>query len=145
MVNAGEIKVPGIVAAEERILDGNTIAYLPSETLGEAGAGDGSLAILDEIIPLIVRDDEFRDNLPLIFDIDDKLWKKVFFVLIHTAKPIIVSDGFDIGDTQNFVAIGEGQRLHDGNAVDNDKAIGAGYVRATAKSVLDDSEEGKQE
>ena len=98
MVDAVEIEFPSTCAAENGGLDGDAIAYFPSESLGRAGAGDCALAIIQKCFPLIVGDDHFRENCALIFDVDRKLREEILFVLIDAAEPIVVRDRFDAGN-----------------------------------------------
>ena len=77
------------------------------EAFGRAGAGNSALAVLQEIVPLVVRYHQLSHHLALILGIDDKLWKEVLFILIDAAKPVIVRDRFDTGNGQDFVAVGD--------------------------------------
>ncbi len=111
MINAVEIELPG-AAAIESSLDGDAIADFPMEAFGRAGAGNSALAVFEEIVPLVVRYHKLSHYLALIFGVDDKLWKEVLFILIDTAEPVIVRNGFDPGNSKDFVAVGDRHQLH---------------------------------
>ena len=145
VIDAVESEVPDLRGAEESVLDGYAIADFPAEALGGLCAGDGAGAILDEVGPLIVGDGEFGENGALIFDVDGELRKEILLFLIDAAEPVVVGDGFYAGDAEHFVAIGERQRLDDRDAVDDDQAVGAGYVCATAEGAFYYGEEGEKE
>ena len=65
-------------AAEEGRLDGNPVADFPAEALGGFCPGDGARAIFHEVSPLIVGNDEFRENRALIFESIANCGKKFF-------------------------------------------------------------------
>ncbi len=136
VVDAVEIELPSAWAAEEGSFDRNSIADFPAEAFGGASAGDGALAVVQESFPLIVGNDHLGEDYPLIFDVDRKLREEILFVLIDAAEPVVVSDGFDAGDGEDFVAVGDGQRLNDGRAVDYHEAVCAGYFHAAAKGAF---------
>ena len=60
--------------------------------LARSCADDRALAVLQEVSPLVVGNDEFRKNLALVFGIDDELREEIFLVLIDAAEPVIVGD-----------------------------------------------------
>ncbi len=79
------------------------------EAFCRALAGDSALAVFQEIAPLVVGHHQLGHHLALIFGVDDELWKEVPFILIDAAEPMIVRDGFDAGNGQDFVAVGDRQ------------------------------------
>lgn len=144
MVNSNQIEFPG-PAAVKGGLDWDTVADFPSESLGCAGPGDGTLAVIQEICPLVFRDYELRKHLTLIFWINHELRKKVSLVLINAAEPIIVSDLFDAGNPEDFVAISQWNGIDDGRPVDHHEAVRARNVGSAVKGIADDSKEDKEE
>jgi len=108
VINAIEIELRR-AAAVQRCLDGDAIADFPMEALGRASARNSALAVFQEIVPLVVRYHKLSHHLALIFRVDDKLWKEVLFLLIDTAEPVIVRDGFDSGNGKDFVSVGDRQ------------------------------------
>ena len=90
-----------------------------SHAARERSSRDGSLAIFHEVIPLIVGNTHFRHNQPLIFRVNNELREKVFFVLINTAEPVVMSDSFDAFDLQNLVAVRERNHIDQSRAIDN--------------------------
>ena len=52
-----------------------------------------------------------------------------------------MGDGLDAGNAKDFVAIGERQRLNDGNAVDDHETVGTGDIGAAIESAAHDGEE----
>src|SRR5207245_10596924 len=124
--------------------DRHAIADLPMETVLVGRSYDSALAVLDKIVPLVVRDLHFRHNLALIFRIYDELWEKILFVLINAAKPIVVSNRFHALNAQYLVSIGKRNSIDKTGAVDDYLAIRAGQLAATAESTLSDRTDGEQ-
>src|SRR6266849_1389498 len=136
VINTIEIEIPSAVRAIKRILDGDAIANLPAEALRDLCADNRSLAILDEILPLIFGDDELAHHLAVVFDVNGKLREEIFLVDIYTAKPIVVGDGLNALDGQDFVAVRDGHGLNQPDSVGNDQTVGAGNFRAAAERAL---------
>src|SRR5208282_1589163 len=134
VVDADEIKFPGSAAVEGG-LDGNAIANLPMEAFGKPGPGDGALTVVHEGFPLIIGDNQFGKNSALIFRVDDELGEEVFLFDVGAAEPVVVSDGLDAGNAEDFVTVGEGKRIDDGSAVDDDEAVRAGHIGAAVEGV----------
>ena len=72
----------------------------------------------------------------LIFGVDDELWKEVPFILIDAAEPVIVRNGFDAGNGQDFVAVGDRQQLHKPSTANDDQAVRACNLFPAAESAL---------
>jgi len=145
VIDAVESEFPGVAGAEQRVLDGDTVTDFPAETLGCFCSGDGSGAIFDEIVPLIVGNAEFGKNLALIFDVNGELREEILLMLVDAAESVVVGEGLDARNAQDLVLVGNRQRLNDGNAVDDHQAVGTGDVRAAAEGALNDGKEGEQE
>ncbi len=143
-IDAVEVEFPSLRRPIERVFDRNAIADLPMETVREGRSYDSALAVLDKIVPLVVRDLHFRHNLALIFRIYDELWEKILFVLINAAKPIVVSNSFHALNAQYFVSIGERNRIDKTGTVDDYQAIRAGELGAAAERPLYDRKKGEQ-
>src|SRR6266404_1554073 len=141
VIDAVEIEIPSAVRAVKRVLDGDAIANLPAEALCDLRADNRSLAILDEILPLIFGDDELAHHLAVVFNVNGKLREEIFLVDIYTAKPIVVGDGLNARDGQDFVAVRDGHGLNQPDAVGNDQTVGTGNFRAAAESALHHGEE----
>src|SRR5262249_36901889 len=122
VINAVNVEFPAS-AAVERGLDRNAVANLPVKALRRLRSNNGPLAILQEICPLVLGNDQLGKNLPLVFRIDDELRKEVSFVLVDTAEPVVVSDRLHALNAQNLVAIGKWNQIDDRGAVDGDKTI----------------------
>ena len=144
VINAIEIEIPGAVGAIKRILDGDTVAHFPSEALRGSRADDRSLAVLDEILPLIFGDDELAHYLAVVFDVNGKLREEIFLLDVYAAEPIVVGDGLDARDGQDFVPVCDGHGLNQPDAVGNHQAVGAGNLRAAAESALHHGEKHKE-
>src|SRR2546427_7401553 len=144
VINAVEIEIPGAVRAIKRILDGDTVAHFPSEALRGSRADDRSLAVLDEILPLIFGDDELAHYLAVVFDVNGKLREEIFLLDVYAAEPIVVGDGLDARDGQDFVPVCDGHGLNQPDAVGNHQAVGAGNLRAAAESALHHGEKHKE-
>src|SRR5262249_16464189 len=56
LIDAHEVELP-CAAAIESGLDGNAVANLPTKALSRLGPGNGSLAVCEEVRPLIVGND----------------------------------------------------------------------------------------
>src|SRR5712664_3009647 len=134
VINAIEIEIPSAVGAVKRVLDRDAIANLPAEALRDLRADNRSLAVLNEVLPLVLRHDKLAHHLAVVFDVNGKLREEIFLIDVHAAKPIIVSDGLDARDGQNFVAVRDGHRLNQPDAVGNHQAVGAGNLRTAAES-----------
>ena len=104
---------------KNRAFNWNAVADFPVEALRGCGSDDGTFAISHERFPLIVRNDEFREDLALVFNIDGELRKEVSFILIDAAEPIVMSDGFHGRDSKDLIAIGHGKRLDNGDFVED--------------------------
>src|SRR5215470_1259267 len=115
------------------------------EAFGGASTDDGCLAILQECIPLIFWNDKLGKNLALILRVDYELRKEIFFVLIDPPEPVIVSDHLHARNTQDFVAIGQRQRIDDRGPIDNHQAICTSNIGSAAKRIAHHSEESEQE
>src|SRR5258708_30014469 len=100
------------------------------EAASESRSDDSALAVLNKIVPLVVRNLHFRHNLALIFGIYDELREKILLVLINAAEPIVVSYRFDALNAQYFVAIGERNGVDKTGAVDDYQTIRAKIGRA---------------
>src|SRR6266403_878272 len=144
VINAVEIEIPGAVRAIKRILDGDTVAHFPSEALRGSRADDRSLAVLDEILPLIFGDYELAHYLAVVFDVNGKLREEIFLLDVYAAEPIVVGDGLDARDGQDFVPVCDGHGLNQPDAVGNHQAVGAGNLRAAAESALHHGEKHKE-
>ncbi len=125
-------------------LDGNAIADLPAEALHGVRAHNRALAVFQKRIPLIVGNNQLRENLPLVFRVDHKLREKVLGILIHAAEPVIVRDVVDARDAQDFIPVGQRNGVDDGGAIDRDEAIRAHHVGSAAERVVHHSEQRKQ-
>src|SRR6266404_2955363 len=136
VINAIEVEIPGAVRAIERILDGDAIAHFPSKALRGSRADYRSLAVLDEILPLIFGHDELAHYLAVVFDVNGKLREEIFLLDVHAAEPIVVSDGLDALNRQDFVAVRDGHGLNQPDPVGNYQTVGAGNFRAAAESAL---------
>src|SRR6516225_12468943 len=106
---------------------------------------DRALAILQERIPLIIGNNQFRHHLALVLRIDNELGKEILFVLVDAAKPVVVRDVFHTRDAQDLVAVSQRDQIDDGRTVDNHQAIGAGDVSAAPKRVFDNSQKREKE
>src|SRR5712664_1673756 len=93
VIYAIEIEIPSAVGAVKRVLDGDAVANLPAKTLCGSRANNRSLAVLDEVLPLVLGHDEFAHHLTVVFDVDGKLRKEVFLFDVHAAEPVVVGDG----------------------------------------------------
>src|SRR6266446_31968 len=93
VINAIEIEIPIAVGAVKRVLDGDAVANLPAKTLCGSRANNRSLAVLDEVLPLVLGHDEFAHHLTVVFDVDGKLRKEIFLFDVHAAEPVVVGDG----------------------------------------------------
>src|SRR6266403_114491 len=144
VINAIEIEIPGAVGAIKRILDGDTVAHFPSEALRGSRADYRSLAILDEILPLIFGHDELAHHLAVVFNVNGKLREEIFLIDVYAAKPIVVGDGLDALNRQDFVAVRDGHGLNQPDAVGNYQAVGAGNFRAAAESAFHHGEKHKE-
>src|ERR1019366_9855492 len=107
------VELPGAGSAIADILDGDPVTDFPAKTFGGFRAGDGALAILSEVLPLVIGNNQLGNDLALIFDVDHVLREEVFFFLIYAAEPIVVGDRPDSGNALNFIAVGERQGLND--------------------------------
>src|SRR6266404_3190672 len=136
VINAIEIEIPGAVGAIKRILDGDTVAHFPSEALRGSRADYRSLAILDEILPLIFGHDELAHHLAVVFNVNGKLREEIFLLDVHAAKPIVVGDGLDALNRQDFVAVRDGHGLNQPDPVGNYQTVGTGNFRTAAESAL---------
>ncbi len=92
VIDAVKIELPGARAAINGRFDGDAVADFPAKALGGVRAGDGALAVLDEVLPLVIGNDQLGDDLALIFHVDHELREEVLFVLIDAAEPIVVGD-----------------------------------------------------
>ncbi len=144
VVNADEIELP-CAATIKSGLDGDAIPDLPMEALRGLGANDGALTVFQEGIPLVIRNDQFTENLALVFRVNDELREEILFVLVNAAKPVVVGDVFHAGDAEDFVAMSERDQIDDRSAVNNYQPIGAGDISAAAKGILDHGKERKKE
>src|SRR5882724_4696505 len=100
VINAIEIEIPSAVGAIECVLDRDSIANLPAEALRDLRADNRSLAVLDEILPLIFGDDELAHHLAVVFDVNGKLREEILLFDVHAAKPVVVGDGLHTRDRQ---------------------------------------------
>jgi len=83
-------------------------------------------AVLEKVGPLVIRDDEFGDDFALVFDINDELRKEVLLFLIETPpNQLLWVMALTPGMRRIFIAVGERQRLDDGDTIDDDQAVGA--------------------
>src|SRR6267378_2125633 len=144
VINAIEIEIPSAVGAVKGVLDGDAIANLPAEALRDLRADNRSLAVLNEVLPLVLRHDELANYLTLVFGVNGKLRKEIFLFDVHTAKPVIVGDGLHARDRQDFVPVCDGHGLNQPDAVGNHQAVSAGNFRAAAESALHHSEKHKE-
>src|SRR5882724_5949286 len=134
VIDAIEIEIPSAVSAVKRVLDGDAVANLPAETLCGARADNRSLAVLDEILPLIFGHDELAHHLTVVFDVNGELREEIFLFDVHAAKPVVVGDGLHARDGQDFVPVGDGHGLNEPDAVGDHQAVSAGNLRAAAES-----------
>src|SRR6267378_5789750 len=144
VINAIEIEIPGAVRAIKRILDRDAVANLPSEALRGSRADYRSLAVLDEILPLIFGHDELAHHLAVVFDVNCKLREEIFLLDVYAAEPIVVGDGLDARDGQDFVPVCDGHGLNQPDAVGNHQAVSTGNLRAAAESALHHGEKHKE-
>src|SRR6266436_2908040 len=135
VIDAVEIELGGAAAIESRF-DRDAIADLPMEARGRASSGDGAHAVLQEVVPLVVRHHKLGHHLALIFRVDYKLRKEILLILINTAEPVIVRDGLDARNRKDFVAMGNRHQLRQTDAADDDQAVRAGDFRAAAEGAL---------
>ena len=77
MIDAVDIEFPRAATVESG-LNGDAVTDLPVETFRGSSAHDGTLAILEKGVPLVVRNDQLWTYLALIFWIDTN-WGKKFF------------------------------------------------------------------
>src|SRR5205807_530908 len=122
VIDAVEVELPGC-AAVKRGLDGNAVSDFPVETFREFGAGDGSLTVFREVIPLPVGHHEFRINLAMALRVDHKLGKETLFILINAAEPLAVRDRLDAGHRGNLVSVRNGHEVHQADTVDDDESF----------------------
>src|SRR5262249_16645698 len=144
VIDAGNIEFPS-AGAEDGGAKGNAIADFPMEAFGGASADNGALAIFHEVGPLVIRNDQFGKDLALALRIDDELRKEILLFLVDGAEPVVVRDDFHTGNARDLVAIGKGERIDDGSAIDDDETIGSSDVCAAAEGIPHNSEKGKQE
>src|SRR5262249_2814568 len=144
MIDPVNDELPGAVGAVDRRLDGDAVANLPAKAFGGTGTSNRALAVLEEIIPLVIRNNKLRENLALILGVDRELREKVFLILIDAAKPVVVGHGLNTRNARNLVAIRKRNRLNDGDAINGDQAAGAGKLCATGESLLHNREKGEQ-
>src|ERR1035441_502750 len=144
VIDAVQDELPSAGSTIADILDGDAVADFPTETFGGFRAGDGALAVLYEVLPLVIGNNQLGNDLALIFDVDHVLREKVFFFLIYAAEPIVVGDRLDSGNALNFVAVGERQGLNDGYAIDHHQAIGSRDIGAAIEGSPDHREERKK-
>ena len=142
-VDAADVELP--IARINGSLNRNPISHFPAESLCDSRTGDCALSVFKERLPLIVRNYEFRKHHALIFRIDCKLRKKVLFVLIHAAKPVVVRDGFHAGDAQDLVAIGIRQRLNDRRFVNHVQPVRARHVYTLVERAVHNHKQPEQE
>jgi hypothetical protein len=115
------------------------------KTLGDVFPDNRAFAIGDERFPLIIGNDEFREDLALVFNINGELGKEVFFILVDAAEPIVMGYSFHARDAEDLVAIGHRERLNDGDFVDDVEAINTGQVHALIECAVNDHEKSKEE
>src|SRR5712664_238415 len=144
VINAIEIEIPSAVGAIERVLDRDSIANLPAEALRDLRADNRSLAVLDEILPLIFGDDELAHHLAVVFDVNGKLREEILLLDVHAAQPVVVGDGLHARDRQDLVPVCDGHGLNQPDAVGNHQAVSAGNLRAAAESALHHGEKHKE-
>src|SRR5882724_6455090 len=115
--------------------DGNPVTYFPAESLRCARTGDRALTIFQKRIPLVVRNHQFWNDLALVFRIDHELREKVLFILIDSAKPVVVCYVLHARDAQNLVAIGKRNRIDDGRPIDNHESVRACNIGSAPERV----------
>src|SRR5437879_9028623 len=120
MVEAVDIEFP-TASTPDGGFQRYAVANFPGEPLRRANAYDCALAVLQEVLPFFIGNDQLGENLALIFRIDDELRKEILFVLVDAAEPVIVGNHFDAGNAQHLVAIRERNRVDDGGAVDDEQ------------------------
>src|ERR1043166_7399998 len=125
--------------------DGNAVADFPAKTLRGFSPRDGALAVLKEIRPLVIRDDQFRKNLPLAFWIDHKLREKIILVLVDSTEPVVMGDVCHARYALYFGLIRQRNQINDGGAVDRDQPVGAGQFCVAQKRSANNGEKGEQE
>ena len=118
VINTHDIEFP-IPATVHGGFDGDAIADLPVNLGDGGGADNGALPVLQEVIPLIVGNDEFREHLALSLRIDDELRKEILFFLVDAAEPVVVGHIIDAGNSEYFVAIGKRDSVDDRSAVND--------------------------
>src|SRR5262249_52256780 len=97
VINTVDVEFP-VPSAPNSGLQRYALADLPVKSLRRTSADDGPLAVFQEVVPFFIGDHQLGKHLPLIFRINDELWKEILFVLIDTTEPIVVSNDFDPGD-----------------------------------------------
>src|SRR5439155_13849299 len=107
----------------------------PAKSLRCALACNRALAIFHKHIPLVVRNNQFWNYLALVFRIDHELRKEVFFILVDSAKPVIVRYVLHPRDAQNLVAIRKRNRIDDGRPINNHKPVRACNIRSTPERI----------
>src|SRR5215831_4217104 len=118
VIDAVKIEFPH--AAKECSLDGDAVANLPAKSLGGGGAGNGPLAVIHKVLPLVIRNAELGINLALVVHVNGELSKEISFILIHAAKPVGEGDFLHAGNAFDLLCIGERQRLDDRGAINDD-------------------------
>ena len=77
----------------------------------------------------------------MVFDVNCKLREEISLIDVHAAKPIVVGDGLDALDRQDFVAVRDGHGLNQPDTVGNYQTVGTGNFRTAAERAPDHSEE----
>src|SRR6478752_2340501 len=143
VIDAVQIEFPH--AAEKRSLDGDAVANLPAKALGGGGSGNGPLPVFHKVLPLLFRNGKLRINLAPVIDVHGELGKEISLILIYAAEPVGKGDFFDAGNALDLVRVGERQRLDDRGAINDDQAVGAGNINASAERNPHDRQNSKQE
>src|SRR6202007_622096 len=144
VINAVNIKFPCAAGAIAHVLDRHAVANFPTEALRGSGSYDRAFAVGHEFLPLVIRHHQFVHHLALIFRVNHELREEVLLVLIDAAKPVIVRDGLHSRNAQDLIAVREGKRLDDRNAVDDYETVRAGDMRSAAERPLHHRQESEE-
>ncbi len=138
-----EVELPG--SGEGRALDGDAVADLPAESLGEGRSRHAPRPVGQERLPLLLGDLELRVDGPVGVGVDRELGEEVLLVLVDPAEPRGEGHVRDPGDPLDAVAVRQGQGLDQRGPVDDHQAVVACDVDPLVEGAADRDQEPEEE
>ncbi len=105
LVNRSHDKLP--LAGINIPVDGDNIAELEIVLLGKVGSDDTGVALAQEDLTLVRRDEELGIHAEGCFGVDGHPGKELILVDVDTLKPVHVAYRLDALDPCNLIAVGE--------------------------------------